>query len=67
MNTRETLVKMGLFIVLFSWLIYMLYWFVKGLSWIPLSVNYTLLIDFLTEGAGTLGFIFRIGVISLAI
>ena len=67
MNNRETLVKVGLFIVLFSWLIYMLYWFVKGLSWIPLSVNYTLLIDFLTEGAGTLGFIFRIGVISLAI
>jgi hypothetical protein len=67
MNTRESLIKVGLFTVLFSWLIYMLYWFIKGLSWIPLSVNYTLLIDFLTEGAGTLGFIFRIGVVSLAI
>jgi hypothetical protein len=67
MNTRESFVKVGLFIVLFSWLIYMVYWFVKGLSWIPLSANYTLLIDFLTEGAGTLGFIFRIGVVSLAI
>jgi hypothetical protein len=67
MNTRESLVKVGLFIVLFSWLIYMAYWLVKGLSWIPLSVNYIFLIDFLTEGAGTLGFIFRIGVISLAI
>lgn len=67
MNNRESLVKAGLFIVLFSWLIFMIYWFIKGLSWIPLSVNYTLLIDFLTEGAGTLGFIFRIGVVSLAI
>jgi len=67
MNIRKTLVKVGLFTVLFSWLVYMVYWFIKGLSWIPLSVNYTLLIDFLTEGAGTLGFIFRIGVVSLAI
>jgi hypothetical protein len=67
MNDRKYLVKVGLFVVLFSWLIYMVYWFIKGLSWIPLSVNYTFLIDFLTEGAGTLGFIFRIGVVSLAI
>lgn len=67
MSIRESLVKIGLFIVLFSWLIFMIYWFIKGLSWIPLSANYTLLIDFLTEGAGTLGFIFRIGVVSLAI
>jgi hypothetical protein len=67
MNDSKSLVKVGLFIVLFSWLVYMVYWFIKGLSWIPLSVNYTLLIDFLTEGAGTLGFIFRIGVVSLAI
>jgi hypothetical protein len=67
MNIRESLVKVGLFIVLFSWLIYMVYWFIKGLSWIPLSANYTFLIDFLTEGAGTFGFIFRIGVVSLAI
>lgn len=67
MNDRISLVKVGLFIVLFSWLVYMVYWFIKGLSWIPLSVNYTLLIDFLTEGAGTFGFIFRIGVVSLAI
>ena len=67
MNIRESFVKLGLFIVLFSWLIFMIYWFIKGLSWIPMSANYTLLIDFLTEGAGTLGFIFRIGVVSLAI
>jgi hypothetical protein len=29
MNIRESLVKVGLFIVLFSWLIYMVYWFIK--------------------------------------
>ena len=49
MNDRKSLVKVGLFIVLFSWLIFTFYWFFKGLSWIPLSVNYTLLIDFLNE------------------
>jgi len=67
MNDRKSLVKVGLFIVLFSWLLFTVYWFFKGLIWIPQSVNYTLLIDFLTEGAGTLGFILRIGAVTLAI
>jgi uncharacterized membrane protein YozB (DUF420 family) len=67
MNDRKSLVKVGLLIVLFSWLFFTVYWFFKGLSWIPQAVNYTLLIDFLTEGAGTLGFILRIGAVTLAI
>jgi hypothetical protein len=67
MQEKSSLVKVGLSIVLCSWLAYTIYWFLKGLSWVSQAVNYTLLIDFLTEGAGTLGFILRIGAVTAAI
>jgi len=67
MQEKSYLVKVGLSIVLCSWLVYTVYWFLKGLSWVSQAGGYTLLIDFLTEGAGTLGFILRIGAVTMAI
>jgi len=61
------LVKAGLSIVLFSWLFYTIYWFLKGLNWVPQAFTLKFPIELFLEGAGTLGFIFRIGAILMAI
>jgi hypothetical protein len=66
-SDRNSLVKAGLFIVLCSWLVYTVYWFFKVIGWVTEAFTYTFLIDWVLEGAGTLGLSFRIGAVLSAI
>jgi hypothetical protein len=56
-------VKVGLSVVLCSWLIYTIYWFFKSANWWPLASA----IDLILGSVGTLGFVFRIGAVLAAI
>src|SRR3989337_2901599 len=58
---KTLLIKVGLSIVLISWLVYTIYWFFKVIGWVTEAFTCTFLIDWLLEGAGTLGLSFRIG------
>jgi hypothetical protein len=58
---KTLLIKVGLSIVLISWLGYTIYWFFKVIGWVTEALTYTLLIDWLLASIGTLGLILRIG------
>jgi hypothetical protein len=62
-NNRNLIVKVALFIVLCSWLIYTIYWFVKSTNWWPLESS----IDLILASVGTIGLGFRIGAVVSAI
>jgi hypothetical protein len=59
----QFIIKTGLSIALFSWLIYTTYWFFKSLNWWPLSTW----VDFVLGSVGTIGLAFRIGAVLSAI
>jgi hypothetical protein len=62
-NNRNLSVKVGLSIVLCSWLIYTIYWFVKSTNWWPLESA----IDLILASVGTIGLVFRIGAVISAL
>jgi hypothetical protein len=62
-NNRNLSAKVGLSIVLFSWLIYTIYWFVKSTNWWPLESA----IDLILASVGTIGLVFRIGAVVSAV
>jgi hypothetical protein len=62
-NGLNFFIKVGLSIVLSSWLIYTIYWFLKSTNWWPQESA----IDFILASVGTLGLGFRIGAILAAI
>jgi hypothetical protein len=66
-SSRNFLLKAGLSIVLFSWLAYTVYWLYKVIMAWPQAFTDAFLIDWLLEGAGTLGLVFRIGAVLAAI
>jgi hypothetical protein len=66
-NSRNFLLKAGLSVVLCSWLAYTVYWLIKVISAWQQAFTNALLIDWLLEGAGTLGLVCRIGAVLLAI
>lgn len=66
-SSRNFLVKAGLSVVLFSWLAYTVYWLFKVIITWPQAFTNAFLIDWLLEGAGTFGLVFRIGAIISAI
>jgi hypothetical protein len=62
-NDQHFIVEIGLFIVLFSWLIYTIYWFYKSLNWWPLAS----VVDLVLGAFGTAGLALRIGAVLSAI
>jgi hypothetical protein len=59
----QSALKIGLSIVLVSWLLYTTYWFFKSLNWWPL----TSAVDFILGAFGTIGLALRIGAVLLVI
>jgi hypothetical protein len=66
-SSRIFLLKAALSLVLCSWLAYTVYWLFKVIITWPKAFTNAFLIDWLLEGAGTLGLVFRIGAILAAI
>jgi hypothetical protein len=66
-SSRNFLLKAGLSVVLCSWLAYSVYWLFKVIIAWPQAFTDALLIDWLLEGAGTLGLVFRIGAVLAAL
>lgn len=62
-NGKHFPIKIGLSIILCSWLIYTIYWFLKSTDWWPLESS----VDVILGGVGTIGLGFRIGAILAAI
>jgi len=64
---KNSLIDVGLSIVLASWLVYTVYWFIKVIGWVTEASTYTYVIDWALEIAGTFGLVFRIGACLAAI
>jgi hypothetical protein len=69
-NSGNFFIKLGLSIVLCSWLIYTIYWFLKQFTAAAWSANWgaqASAVDVILASAGTLGLVFRIGAVLAAI
>ena len=64
---KNSFIEAGLSIVLASWLVYTVYWFIKVIGWVTETSTYTYAIDWVLAIAGTFGLVFRIGACLAAI